>query len=420
MKKKTNPHTHNQPSHNLSLPQLHPHSHPRRTLSQSRTLSAVGIMSGTSLDACDFVLCSFQVKPGKKSHPGHIQSVTFQDHVQRPLNTKLQNKTWSLVQSKKASYTTLELAELHQQWGEYYAKEVLEIQKSHHWSFDLVGLHGQTILHQGGRFTWQLGSPYPLVSKVGVPVVADFRSLDVTMGYQGAPLAPLFHKEIQKHNTSSAKKLISFHNLGGLSNLTLVEKGLVIQAFDTGPANVPMDTYIQRVTKGRLTFDQGGALAAQGEIIPTLEKKLKSHPFFKLPPPKSADRQDFGGLWLEKILQPYGSSYKKENVLATLTQWVAWSIAKAYQDFENTHNKRPESIYFCGGGALNSNLLDRLQKLLPYSQVLTTQDLQWPVFTVEAACFAYLAVAQVLGIQSHLKNITGNPNPITLGTLYKG
>lgn len=375
---------------------------------KNKIFSVVGVMSGTSLDGCDFVLTQFAL-----DSKNQIKKMVFQELVQKPLPKKLGQQTWSLLEGLQSKATVADLAHLNQEWGYYYAKQLLSIKKKYKWSIDLVGLHGQTIYHQGGLSTWQMGSLAQVASQLRVPVVGDFRSLDVAMGYQGAPLAPLFHKAL----LGKSQHLECVHNLGGISNTTWIQNGRVLRAFDTGPANMPMDTFLLKETQGKVKFDKSGGLAQKGQIDLELLKTLQKHPYFKKAPPKSAGREQFGGPWLEQCLKPY-SHLKLEDRVSTLTEWVAWSIAESYYQF-SPNKKLPKTIYFCGGGALNIELLNRVQCRLPQCKVETTDSLGWPVFAVEGACFGYLALARQLGWRWDLSNITGNPQPIYLGTTYE-
>jgi anhydro-N-acetylmuramic acid kinase len=180
---------------------------------------------------------------------------------------------------------------------------------------------------------------------------------------------------------------------------------------------MPMDTYLASVTGGKVLFDKNGEIAAQGKVHEPLLSKLKKHPFFSKKPPKSAGREQFGGVWLRSQLKSF-SKLPKEDVVSTLTEWVAWSMAHSYLSF-CPKKEIPSHIYFCGGGALNLELLNRVQALLPQTRVQTTEALGWPVFAVEAGCFAYLAAARVMGYKWDLRHITGNPKPIPLGVIYE-
>jgi len=375
---------------------------------QSNCLNVVGVMSGTSLDACDFVLTKVHLAKNK------IKGVEFLDHAQKRLPQNLKKQTWTLLEDPSQTLALKSVAELNQAWGKYYGSQLATLKKNHQWEFSLVGLHGQTVYHQGGRLTWQMGSLSAVAALVKLPVVGDFRSLDVELGYQGAPLAPLFHEILAPHK----KNLHSIHNLGGISNLTLIQKREMLLAFDSGPANMPMDTYLSSSTKGKILYDKAGGLAAIGKVNPALFKALIGHPYFKKQPPKSSGREQFGGKWLMSQLERY-PNISREDILSTLTEWVAWSIANAYIKFAPRVNQL-DTIYFCGGGALNIELLNRIQRFLPSVKVSTTERLGWPVFAIEGGCFAFLAAARVLNHKWDLRRITGNPQAIRLGVIYEG
>lgn len=360
---------------------------------------AVGIMSGTSLDACDFVLCRYQVIKNK------ITKFNFVDQVQVKLPKKIFEQTWRLSEKQQA-LTSQQWANLNFEWGRYYGSSLAKIKQSKKWKFNLVGLHGQTVYHAGGRATLQLGEPGFCAAQTGAKTYSDFRSFDVAQGYQGAPLAPLFHGFLSQEVSYP----VAFHNIGGIGNLTLANKGKVLSAFDSGPGNMPIDWGVLKYTQGKQKVDKAGHLAAKGEVDAELLARLKKHPYFRKTPPKSCGREQFGGAWLESIIK----NKVTKSTLATLTEWVAWSIADSYYKHVG---QIPKEIYFCGGGALNLHLLARVQSYLPEARVKTCESLGWPVFSMEGGAFAFLALARELGLRHELKQITGNPHPQLLGSL---
>jgi anhydro-N-acetylmuramic acid kinase len=363
----------------------------------------VGIMSGTSLDACDFVLCQYQFKDTKHSP----LSIQFIEQIQKPLPKKIQQQT-QLAAMGTTAFLPSEWGRLHNEWGQYYAQTLKKIQAQKKWKFDAIGLHGQTVYHQAQVLTMQLGEPGYCAYQFEVPVVGQFRTTDVVSGYQGAPLAPLFHQNL---SALAEDKQVCFHNLGGVSNLTSLVNQKIVTAFDTGPGNMPIDWVIQTWSRGQKSFDKEGHLANRGQVQPEILKQLKKHPYFKKAPPKSCGREQFGASYLAPIIPV---ELRIQDAAATVTEWVAWSVAQAYL---NWLPRLPQVIYFCGGGAYNQFLLQRIQSYLPQVQVSTTEALGWPVFAIEGAAFAYLGMARLFEQRHHLKTITGQPRPLLLGSV---
>lgn len=387
------------PKKSLSQPESQAHPKPSR---KTPPLYVLGIMTGTSLDACDLGLLKFY-------SPTRFELLAFES---MQLSTKLRQETLRVTQGEKHPVDVF--LELDWQWAEFYAKSIEKFQAIHRYPLDLIGLHGQTVWHRAGRYSYQMGNPYRVLALTEIPVVAQFRSLDTAMGYQGAPLAPLFHAALLPKSQSA----MAIHNLGGISNLTIVQNGKILAAFDTGPANMPMDSFLQFMSSRKKKFDQNGRLASRGEVIPNLLEDFKAHPFFSKKPPKSTGREDFGLTWLQSLLEPYMGYHEEAAILRTLTEGVAWSIAEAYKQWMREHRLKVKPIYFCGGGAYNGFLIDRIQNHLPLWPLETTEALGLLPHQVEAAAFAWLAAMRWQKHRLSLANITGNPNHILVGQVF--
>ena len=381
------------------------------SLLKKQTYEVVGLMSGTSLDACDLVWCRYQYSPVTKA----IDSFQFLDQVQYLLPKALKKQSLQVAEGRQA-LTAGQWAHFQRQWGRYYKKVLSQVTQERKWSFQLVGLHGQTVYHEAGVCTLQVGDPAAIALAFKAPVVHQFRHLDVESGFAGAPLAPLFHGQLAQ---LSPYTRIAFQNLGGIGNVTYLTKkkgatSFQLQtAFDTGPGNMPLDNWMRWKTGGQQQFDKNGRWAAQGSLHPQLLRYCQQNSYFKKKPPKACGREQFGADFLNSILQRYGEG---PEVLHTLTEWVAWSVAHAY----GTHLPSwPQVVYLCGGGALNAFLVERIQSYMPEVKVLTTEALGWPLFAIEGAAFAYLAAARWHGIRHNLKPITGQPRPLLLGDVVQ-
>ncbi len=271
---------------------------------------------------------------------------------------------------------------------------------------DVIGFHGQTVLHRPDqRWTVQLGNGAALAKALGIDVVADFRSADVAAGGQGAPFAPLYHAALVA--STPQEKLpagpVVVVNLGGVGNVTYID-GDTISAFDTGPANGPIDDWV--ATHADQAFDAGGMLAAQGTVDQARIGEALDHEFFKLPPPKSLDRLDFTSALARGL--------SLEDGTATLTAFSAKSLAASALHFP----KAPVAWVICGGGRHNPILVGMIKAQVA-GKVLLAEDLGWNGDDVEAEAFAYLAVRSLKGLPLSLPTTTGVPKPMCGGQLFK-
>ncbi len=255
---------------------------------------------------------------------------------------------------------------------------------------DIIGFHGQTLAHDpGGRGTHQAGSGALLADALNCPVVWDFRSLDVAQGGQGAPLAPVFHFACARW--MGAREPLAFLNLGGVGNLTWVDPGApspetpgAILAFDTGPANAPVNDLMQ--TRLGRAQDEGGALADTGQVNDAVLADFLTHPFFRAKPPKSLDRDAFAGL------SAAVAALSDADAAATLTAACAAAVAAGAQHFP----KPPARLLVTGGGRHNATLMRMLAERLT-CPVAPVEDAGLNGDMLEAQAFAYLAVRVAYG-----------------------
>ena len=265
---------------------------------------------------------------------------------------------------------------------------------------DLVGFHGQTILHQPHlRRTWQIGDAGRLARRLGVPVVYDFRSADVAAGGQGAPFVPVYHQAL----AAALPKPLAVLNIGGVANVTWIGIDDML-AFDTGPGNGPMDDWVMRHT-GQ-AYDRDGTLAGSGQVDVAVVGRLLSHPYFGLPAPKSLDRLDFG----HALAASGVSNLSPADGAATLAAFTIASIASA--DFP----ERPGRWLVCGGGRLNPVLMKGLCKTLS-CPVEPVEAVGWNGDALEAQCFGFLAARVVAGLPLSYPSTTGVPAPMMGGRI---
>lgn len=353
-------------------------------------------MNGTSIDGADFVLIEVNKKNLTCRYLG-MQSFGFG----KALKSRL-------LAAARHELRVDELAHLHHDLGRYYAacfrKLKPELKKA-----AVIGVHGQTVFHQGGVATLQIGESSYLAEASGLPVVSDFRAADIALGGQGAPIATFFHERIFGRKGA----VISVHNLGGISNLSLIRNGKLESGFDTGPANMLLDMAIKNLSHGRKQFDRNGSLASRGQIDKALVKKMLQHRFFSQKPPKSCGREEFGEIFYQKYKTEI-HRMSPEDRLATLTDLVAQSIAEAYRKYVP---KLPAEIIFCGGGARNVFLLKQIGRYLPEVKIAVTEDYGWPEQSVEGAAFACMAAARILNKNSNLPHSTGASRAVSLGKI---
>jgi anhydro-N-acetylmuramic acid kinase len=266
----------------------------------------------------------------------------------------------------------------------------------------LAGVHGQTVLHRRpvpGKpgATLQLIDAPAMQAALGVPLACDFRKADVAAGGHGAPLAPAYHSALLQRLGDGAACVL---NLGGVANITAKLADGTLIAFDTGPANGPIDEWVEG--HGRGTHDFGGALAKTGTADEALLERLLQHDWFSEAPPKSLDRYDFSAAMVEGM--------SVEDGAATLTEFSARAVAAGVSQLPEV----PSRVIACGGGRHNPALMDALARALP-CPVLSAEAAGWRGDTIEAEAFAYLAARSARGLPISWPGTTGVPEPMTGG-----
>ena len=357
----------------------------------------IGVMSGTSLDGLDIAL--IEESPAIKLVATHYI----------PMPESLRAELLALCASGPDEIARSAIAQQH--WVRLAAQGIhslLEQQQLKPERIRAIGSHGQTIRHEPARgFTVQIGNPALLTELTGITVVSDFRSRDVAAGGQGAPLVPAFHEALFEQRAGQRAVL----NVGGFSNLSLIEHDKPVAGFDCGPGNVLLDAWIH--SQRGDNFDRDGAWAASGKVEPGLLKTLLSDPFFATQGPKSTGREVFNLQWLQQHLAAL-PVFAPEDVQATLLELTALTIAESLQAAQSA----TQELLVCGGGAHNSALMNRLGQLLPHSKVSSTAthgvDPDW----VEAMAFAWLAHCCLEGIAANRPSVTGAHGLRVLGAIY--
>src|SRR3989339_26052 len=362
-----------------------------------------GIMTGTSVDAVDTAIALFSNHEGK-----HIFEIiaTACYEIPEEIRELIFRIIAEQVPISDISLLNFALAKL---FADSVRKLCMDsgfpIEK-----LDAVGIHGQTLWHEPeGReiagmqifSTFQGASISALSKLVNKTVVGDFRSGDIALGGQGAPLVPIFDFEFLR-DTNENRIVI---NIGGISNITILPadcKKEDVKAFDTGPGNVFIDLAVQKFFD--LKYDKNGEIAEKGSVIPELMNNLKSIPFVKKQPPKSTGRELFSKDFFESLINEYGSvNTKKEDYVRTFTEFTSWSIAENIRLF--AYN--PLRIIASGGGSDNVFLIDLLKKELPDIIIDKSDKFGIPSDYKEALCFAYLAYRTLGGLSGNIPSVTG-------------
>ncbi len=362
----------------------------------------VGLMSGTSLDGVDGVLVAFA--------GGDLR---VEAHAFTPFAPGLRAELLALNTSghdelHRAALAGNALARVYTD----VVHALLEREGRSASAIVAIGAHGQTVRHRPGAFdgtgyTLQLNNPALLAELSGIDVVADFRSRDVAAGGQGAPLVPAFHREV----FGRAHATVCVLNVGGISNLSVLSPNGGVTGFDCGPGNALMDHWCQLHT-GEL-FDHAGAWAAGGQVVAPLIESILSEPYLTTAPPKSTGRDLFNAPWLARHLAGF-PDVAPRNVQATLLEFTARVCA----DDVRHHAPDCEALLVCGGGALNTALMQRLQSTLPNVTVSSTAFHGLPPMQVEATAFAWLARKAVHREPASLESVTGTRGARVLGALY--
>lgn len=352
-------------------------------------------MSGTSLDGVDAVLVDLRSRPV-------LLGAAFVPYPTELKTTLLALQSPSPDELHRSSLVGIRLSIV-------YAKAVRRLLRKCGVAPNLVraiGCHGQTVRHlPESGYTVQLGNPAVLAERLGVPVVADFRSADIAAGGQGAPLVPAFHAAVFRSERSHR----AIVNLGGIANVTDLPRRGRVTGFDTGPGNVLLDAWVD--LRLRKSLDRGGVLASRGRVLKPLLADFLADPYFRRHPPKSTGRDHFNLAWL----RGFGVGRRNtEDVQATLAELTAQSIGKAIAVF----CAGAREVYLCGGGVRNSDLVGRIARALPRIPVTSSVRLGIHPDWVEAMAFAWLAQRRLRSEPGNLPEVTGARESRVLGAIY--
>ena len=368
-------------------------------------MRVVGLLSGTSVDAIDVAAADVSVEVGEDCAVG----LRLLGHAEQPWPPGLAERILAVL--PPATTTAAQLCALDNDIGRAFgAAAVTAIGSLAGGSADLVASLGQTVFHDidGGvcRGTLQLGQPAWIAEATGLPVVSDLRAADVAAGGHGAPLASTLDA-LWLAGPGGPRAAL---NLGGIANVTVVYgPGEPVLAFDTGPGNCLLDLAAARATGRR--FDAGGSVAASGRVDGDLLRRLRAHPYFALPAPKSTGRELFGQDYLDRA--PAGH-VDGPDLLATLTELTASTVADALAPYAVTE------VVVSGGGVRNPTLLAALRRLLPGPVWSISDERGLPAEAKEAYLVALLGALSWLGLPGTVpghggRTATGAAHPTVLG-----
>lgn len=364
----------------------------------------IGLMSGTSLDAIDAVVVDLSSSQPTLVHAANV-----------PFDAALREECLAFI-STVEQRDAGQLGELDRALGEAFASAVMTLIEAGDIdaaTVTAIGSHGQTVLHQPDGthpFTLQIGDPNRIASQTGITTVADFRRRDMAVGGQGAPLAPAFHNAVFRDREEERVVL----NIGGMANVTRLPASAEtpVTGFDTGPGNVLLDSWYRQ--HHRDAFDRDGEWSARGKVDHALLDTMLAEEYFQIAPPKSTGRERFNGEWLNTRLSQAATRSSAQDIQTTLCELTATSIARAIQEYAPASGR----VLVCGGGAHNTDLMARLQRLLADIPVEATDEHGIPSDWVEAMAFAWLAKQTLEGKPGNIPSVTGAREAVVLGAIY--
>jgi len=350
-------------------------------------ISAIGVMSGTSLDGLDIAHAIFSYKDNAWFYAlGEYQEINY-------------NNAWRERLSLVTKSSAEEFVKTHVAFGHFMGKKIDDFVKRNNIQVDVVGVHGHTTFHQPKLgFTSQIGDGAVVASKTGLLVANDFRSMDVARGGQGAPLVPIGDALLFSEYTARL-------NLGGFSNISF---GGVddISAFDICPVNIVMNDITR---KSDLEYDKGGEIARGGQVNQELLLKLNMLDFYHQSGPKSLGRE-----WVDQYFWPcLSTQISDEDLLRTIVEHISDQIVFTLASSKKTSGK----VLVTGGGAYNTFLIERIRAKTSYEIVIPEPIL---IEMKEALIFAFLGVLRMLEQPNILNKVTGAKQASISGALYNG
>lgn len=385
------------------------------------SMLVIGLMSGTSADGIDAALVAWP-------DSGETSPFRLLAHVEAPFSALLQKRIHALAAVSLAGGPVLsECAALDVELGELFAAAAIKAAKAASVSLDAidaVASHGQTVAHHPEqRTTLQIGDPSVIAERTGCTTIADFRSGDIALGGEGAPLAPFFH--LAAFSSSKENRVVL--NLGGIANITWLPSSQdpdAVLAFDTGPANSLIDGVISLQTQGQERMDRDGERARRGTVDAALLEALLDDDYLQQAPPKSTGRERYGSAAAETLVSDsHDAGRNADDLVATLVAFTAQSIGAACRELlprEDPTAKSIDRLIVGGGGAANPALLDALAAALPGVAIDRFDAHGVPGQAAEAMAFSLMGRNALLGLPNHLPRCTGARRAGVLGVVTPG
>ncbi len=357
-------------------------------------MKIAGVLSGTSLDGIDVAVCEVSADgEGVRVRSERFATVPFEETLRARIGAAY----------PPAPVGALELSALHAAIGEAFGEAVRAVAEGTH--LDAVASHGVTLAHDGAaHHTLQLGDAFRIRERTNASVIYDFRSADTAAGGTGAPLVPFVDAILFGAHAPCVAL-----NLGGIANMTVLPETI---AFDSGPANLPIDTYVALRTEGAQRYDEDGELARGGTVNEALLARMLDDPYFRHAPPKTTGREEFGA--------PYVARWRAEldalpfvDAVATLTTLTVRTVAEAFR----TSAARAKLLIVSGGGARNPALIEGLRTELAAVHVAISDEFGVDADAKEAVAFAVLGYMALRGRAAGLPRVTGARGARVLGAI---
>jgi len=370
---------------------------------ENDTALAMGLMSGTSADGLTAAVCEIS---GRR-----IKTLYFRTYDYTPV---LREKIIGARDMKACELSALDFG-LGRIWAEmvmrFFSETGIRPEQ-----VACIASHGQTVWHKPegpDRSTMQIGEASFIAEATGIPVVCDFRPMDMAAGGEGAPLVPFLDEFMYGDSPTP----VALQNIGGVGNISFTGHGVKTTGFDTGPGNSLMDTAVSMFTSGKLGYDADGAIAARGHADEEKVRHFLEAEYFKRLPPKSLDRSTFSQDFIKRNFPALSESNIADTV-ATLNLFTAASIALAFRKFAPAGTER---IIVSGGGALNPVLMRNIASQLAMSGVktLSSADVGMHPLAKEASCFALMGLLALRGEINHCPSATGASGTRILGKIIR-
>jgi anhydro-N-acetylmuramic acid kinase len=367
--------------------------------------NVAGLMTGTSMDGLDIALCRITASPELS-----FDLVAFET-VALPAGLK------DALAAERLS-SVANIARAHVELGRFFAEALAGLLERHPFEVHLIGSHGQTVWHEHGVTTLQLGEPSAMAERFGCPVVHDFRAGDIAAGGSGAPLVPYVDHRL----LGGRGEALLVVNIGGIANFAALpaEPDTLdrLIAMDCGPGNMVLDQLALRFSVGAMSADLDGGMAARGRLLPDLLEGLIAHPFFSQRPPKSTGREQFGPEFVDALLaraRPDGEQAWCD-LMATAAELTAFGIHDSYR--RHVAPKLPVgAVAVSGGGLRNPQIMKRLAARFAPIPVRSTDAYGLPAKAKEAIAFAILASERIDERPANVPSVTGARRPVLLGKI---